>query len=110
MSKISTGRDGEQIAAAYLKKNGYCICETNFRCPLGEIDIIAREKKEIVFIEVKTRKSNKLGYPEQAVGAKNRQSSLNWLYGICKRINWPMPMPVLMWWRLHFIPKEMKFD
>jgi len=72
MSKISTGKDGEQIAAAYLKKNGYCICETNFRCPLGEIDIIAREKKEIVFIEVKTRKSNKLGYPEQAVGAKKQ--------------------------------------
>jgi putative endonuclease len=72
LSKISTGKDGEQIAAAYLKKNGYCICETNFRCPLGEIDIIAREKKEIVFIEVKTRKSNKLGYPEQAVGAKKQ--------------------------------------
>ncbi|NTW06664.1 MAG: YraN family protein, partial [Syntrophaceae bacterium] len=61
MSKISTGKDGEQIAAAYLKKKGYRICETNFRCPLGEIDIIAREKDEIVFIEVKTRKSNKLG-------------------------------------------------
>jgi len=78
MSKISTGKDGEQIAAAYLKKNGYCICETNFRCPLGEIDIIAREKKEIVFIEVKTRKSNKLGYPEQAVGAK-KQAKLSQL-------------------------------
>ncbi|HNS55982.1 MAG TPA: YraN family protein [Smithellaceae bacterium] len=78
MSKISTGRDGEQIAVAYLKKNGYRICETNFRCPLGEIDIIAREKKEIVFIEVKTRKSNKLGYPEQAVGAK-KQAKLSQL-------------------------------
>ena len=51
MSKISTGKDGEQIAVDYLKKNGYRICETNFRCPLGEIDIIAREKtSEIVFI------------------------------------------------------------
>ena len=73
MSKISTGKDGEQIAAAYLKKNGYRICETNFRCPLGEIDIVAREKSELVFIEVKTRKSSELGYPEQAVGTRKQK-------------------------------------
>lgn len=74
MSKISTGKEGEQIALAYLKKNGYRICETNFRCPLGEIDIIARDKtNEIVFVEVKTRKSNQLGYPEQAVGARKQK-------------------------------------
>lgn len=73
ISKISTGRDGEKIAVAYLKKNGYSICDTNFRCPLGEIDIIAREKEEIVFIEVKTRRSHQLGFPEQAVGSKKRK-------------------------------------
>ncbi len=74
MSRISTGKEGEQIALAYLRKNGYRICETNFRCPLGEIDIIAREKtNEIVFIEVKTRKSNQLGYPEQAVGVRKQK-------------------------------------
>ena len=78
MSKISTGRDGEKIAVAYLKKQGYSIFETNFRCPLGEIDIIAREKNEIVFIEVKTRRSSKLGYPEQAVGMR-KQSKLSQL-------------------------------
>ena len=75
MSKISTGREGEQIATTYLKKNGYSICEANFRCPLGEIDIIAREKKtgELIFVEVKTRKSSQLGYPEQAVGVKKQR-------------------------------------
>lgn len=74
MSKISTGKNGEQIAAAYLKKNGYSICETNFRCALGEIDIIAREKTgEMVFVEVKTRKSSQLGYPEQAVGSRKQK-------------------------------------
>jgi putative endonuclease len=73
MSKISTGKEGEQIAAVFLKKNGYKICETNFHCPLGEIDIIAREKGELVFIEVKTRKSRELGYPEQAVGVKKQR-------------------------------------
>lgn len=73
MSKISTGKEGEQIALTYLKKHGYRICETNFRCPLGEIDIIAREKSELVFVEVKTRKSDELGYPEQAVGPRKQR-------------------------------------
>ncbi|PKN53364.1 MAG: YraN family protein [Deltaproteobacteria bacterium HGW-Deltaproteobacteria-13] len=72
-SKINTGKEGEKIAASFLKKNGYRIIETNLRCALGEIDIIAREKSELVFIEVKTRKSAELGYPEQAVGIKKQK-------------------------------------
>jgi len=67
-TNINTGKEGEKIAATFLKKNGYRIIEKNFRCALGEIDIIAREKGELVFVEVKTRKSSELGYPEQAVG------------------------------------------
>jgi putative endonuclease len=66
-TKIMTGRKGETIAAAFLKNTGYQIVGTNYRCPLGEIDIIARDQDELVFIEVKTRKSTALGYPEQAV-------------------------------------------
>jgi putative endonuclease len=73
IAKITTGKEGEKIAAVFLKKNGYRISDTNFRCPLGEVDIVARENKTIVFIEVKTRKSNKLGYPEQAVGIRKQK-------------------------------------
>ena len=72
-AKITTGKEGEKIAAAFLKKNGYRISEINFRCILGEIDIIARDKGELVFIEVKTRKSIELGYPEQAVGIRKQK-------------------------------------
>lgn len=75
-TKIITGKKGENIAAAYLKKNGYRILETNYRCTLGEIDIIAREKEELVFVEVKTRSSVELGYPEQAVGI-NKQKKMS---------------------------------
>jgi putative endonuclease len=71
--KIATGKEGEKIAADFLKKNGYRIIDKNFRCPLGEIDIVAREKGAIVFVEVKTRKSSKLGYPEQAVGIRKQK-------------------------------------
>ena len=72
-AKITTGKEGEKIAAAFLKKNGYQINEINFRCVFGEIDIIAHEKSELVFIEVKTRNSIELGYPEQAVGIRKQK-------------------------------------
>jgi putative endonuclease len=71
--KIATGKEGEKIAAAYLEKNGYRIIEVNFRCTIGEIDIIAKEKNDLVFVEVKTRKSVALGYPEQAVGMRKQK-------------------------------------
>ena len=71
--KITTGKEGEKIAAAYLEKNGYRIIEINFRCPIGEIDIVAKEKNDLVFVEVKTRKSIALGYPEQAVGIRKQK-------------------------------------
>ena len=71
--KITTGKEGEKIAAVYLKKNGYEIIEINFRCPIGEIDIVAKEKNDLVFVEVKTRKSIELGYPEQAVGMRKQK-------------------------------------
>lgn len=72
-TKIITGRKGETIAVAFLKKTGYQIVETNYRCPLGEIDIIARDQDDLVFVEVKTRKSTALGYPEQAVGVTKQK-------------------------------------
>lgn len=71
--KIAIGKEGEKIAADFLKKNGYRITEANYRCPVGEIDLIARDGDEVVFVEVKTRRSSALGYPEQAVGAKKQQ-------------------------------------
>jgi putative endonuclease len=71
--KITTGKEGERIATAYLKKNGYRIIEINFRCPIGEIDIVAKDKDDLVFVEVKTRKSIALGYPEEAVGIRKQK-------------------------------------
>lgn len=61
------GKLGEDIAVNYLKQKGYKILDRNFECRQGEIDIIATDKNEIVFIEVKTRTSNKYGTPSEAV-------------------------------------------
>jgi putative endonuclease len=61
------GDAGEDLAAAALKKQGYKILERNYTTPLGEIDLIARHRGELVFIEVKTRKSLRFGEPQDAV-------------------------------------------
>jgi len=61
------GDAGEDLAAAALKKQGYKILERNYTTPLGEIDLIARQGGELVFIEVKTRKSLRFGEPQDAV-------------------------------------------
>ncbi|SEG09116.1 putative endonuclease [Caloramator fervidus] len=66
-SKSNLGKIGEQIAVKYLINNGYYIIKRNFRTKFGEIDIIARDGKYLVFVEVKTRKGIKLGYPREAV-------------------------------------------
>ncbi len=65
--KKETGNLGENIAENYLKRKGYIILDKNFECRQGEIDIIAKDRKEIVFIEVKTRTSSKYGAPSEAV-------------------------------------------
>lgn len=72
VQRIAIGKEGEKTAADYLKKIGYRIDEVNYRCPIGEIDIIAHDKKDLVFVEVKSRKSYALGYPEEAVGRKKQ--------------------------------------
>lgn len=61
------GSRGEDLAETYLKKKGYEILERNFRCFLGEIDIIALKGDEIIFVEVKTRDNVKYGYPADFV-------------------------------------------
>jgi putative endonuclease len=62
------GNVGESIAEEILKSRGYQIIKRNFRCRYGEIDIIAKHNGKLVFVEVKTRKGEHYGTPEEAVG------------------------------------------
>jgi putative endonuclease len=67
------GQDSESIAVRHLKKNGYKILEQNYRNKLGEIDIIAKDKQTLVFVEVKARKSGSYGHPKWAVTTKKQR-------------------------------------
>jgi len=73
--KQETGKLGEDEAEKYLIKNNYEMIERNFRCRFGEIDMIAKDlnKKEMVFIEVKTRNNKAYGVPAEAVNFYKRK-------------------------------------
>ena len=74
--RIRLGKKGEALALKKLKKLGYKCVEKNYRCALGEIDLIARDGDCLVFIEIKTRKGYSIAYAKEAVDKrKMRQVS-----------------------------------
>ena len=67
MKRRDTGILGEKLAKDFLERRGYHIWETNYRCPEGEIDIVAKHQDYLVFIEVRTKKSLEFGSPEESI-------------------------------------------
>jgi len=67
LQRKELGRWGEDTAEKYLEDNGISIIQKNYRTRYGEIDLIGKEDKDFVFIEVKTRQSQRFGFPEEAV-------------------------------------------
>jgi putative endonuclease len=66
------GNFGEDLAENYLKEVGYEIIERNFKCKIGELDIIGKDDRYVAFIEVKTRYNNRYGSPCEAVTASKQ--------------------------------------
>jgi len=75
MDRQEVGKLGEKLAQKFLKKRGYHIRETNFRCREGEIDIIAQQKDYLVFIEVRTKSNLDFGSPEESI-TQNKKEKL----------------------------------
>lgn len=71
--KHRTGKKGEDIATEFLEEKGYKILERNFSCRQGEIDIVALDRQEVVFIEVKTRSNINYGLASEAVNYQKRK-------------------------------------
>ncbi|MFS8477588.1 MAG: YraN family protein [Micromonosporaceae bacterium] len=81
--RLAVGAYGERVAVAHLVEQGMVVLDRNWRCPAGEIDIIARDGSTVVFVEVKTRRGEEFGAPEEAVGAgkvrRLRRVAAQWL-------------------------------
>ncbi len=88
------GRYGERKACAYLKKQGYRILGTNFRCKAGEVDIIAADHETLVFVEVKTRSSDQFGTPQEAVTAEKLRTLRQVAQYYLRETDAPNNMPV----------------
>ena len=73
MTRIETGKKAEELAAAFLQAKGLTIIEKNFRAKVGEIDIVAKDQDEIIFVEVRARASRDFGGAAASVGGAKRR-------------------------------------
>ncbi|MBW2065889.1 MAG: YraN family protein [Deltaproteobacteria bacterium] len=67
------GRLGEELAYRRVKSLGYKCIERNYRCPMGEVDLIAKDKDTLVFIEIRTRKGRSIPLAKESVDRKKRR-------------------------------------
>ena len=85
--RIALGRAVEERAASWYRHNGYEVVDRNWRCPEGEVDLVAVRRRDrlVVFCEVKARRSNRFGSAAEAVGrdkqARLRRLASTWLAG-----------------------------
>ncbi len=93
MNKRQIGAEYEQKAVQYLQEAGYHILDRNYRCRMGEIDIIAMQKGYLCFVEVKYRSGHRQGLPEEAVNYRKQQTIIRTaeVYMKQKRISFDTP-------------------
>ena len=77
MDRKKLGSWGEQKAREYLESKGFVILEINYRCKLGEADIIAMDGDSLVFIEVKTRTSTTYGFPAESISSRKTEKNIS---------------------------------
>ena len=71
--RLSLGERGETAACRFLEAQGYKILEKNYKCKLGEIDVITRRQGRLAFVEIKTRTSTQFGTPQEAVNLQKQE-------------------------------------
>ena len=73
MGTTGLGKRGEQLAERFLRRKGYRILARNYRCPCGEIDLVARDGDTLVFVEIKGRSGGRFGSPLEAVTVRKQE-------------------------------------
>ncbi len=102
--RLNIGKVGENLAVKYLEAKGINVIGRNYYTRYGEIDLIAQQGDEILFIEVKTRTSNDYGYPEEAVNKKK-------VMHLVKAINeYVMEKQIRNFWRIDAISIELNLS
>ena len=71
-TRRALGQLGEDMAARHLQRLGYVILERNYRCPQGEVDIVARDGERLAFVEVRARRGTAFGTPKESVTARKQ--------------------------------------
>ena len=74
--KLLLGQEGERLAERYLRKKGYKLVERNYRCAVGELDLIVLDRRIVVFVEVKTRTNHGFGSPLEAVEFRKQRKMI----------------------------------
>ncbi|MFC2005578.1 YraN family protein [Chloroflexota bacterium] len=102
MKRRDTGTLGEKLARDFLKKQGYRILETNYRCPKGEIDIVAKHMDYLVFVEVRTKTSLEFGSPEESITQSKKERMRATAFHYCQEHD---NLPLL--WRIDVVAVEL---
>ncbi len=97
-----TGRRGEELAAAHLRHKGYTLLERNWRCPTGEVDIIAQDQETLVFVEVRTRRGRRFGPAEASITPAKQTRLIDLAHSYLKTIDTPEPA-----WRIDVIAVQL---
>ena len=74
MNQIKSGKNAEQLAAAYLRARGYCILKSNWRSGKKELDLVAVHKGRLVIVEVKSRAGNQVNLPSEVIDQKKQRN------------------------------------
>jgi putative endonuclease len=103
-SRKALGRLGEELAARELTARGYRIRERNWRCPGGELDIVAEDGDVLAFVEVKTRRGQEFGTPEESVTPTKQAKLVELAATYAQEKNWPGD------WRIDVVAVELTPD
>jgi putative endonuclease len=95
------GRRGEDLAVRHLAAKGYQIVARNWRCETGELDVVAKDGEDLVFVEVRTRRGQALGTPEESVTAAKQARLIALAEAYVQTHDWQGS------WRLDFVAVEM---
>lgn len=94
LARQATGAEAEALAAAWLTRQGYEISARNVRTPVGEIDLVAREGRTVCFIEVRARRSDRFGAPEESITRLKQHHMLRAAQWYLQKHRWREDVPV----------------